>query len=41
MQVRGSADSVGQKTTAAVVQSIFLVILIDALFSIFFSELGI
>lgn len=41
MQVRGSADSVGQKTTASVVQGIFLVIMLDALFSIFFAELGV
>ncbi len=41
MQVKGSAQSVGQRTTASVVQSIFMVIAIDALFSIFFSELGI
>lgn len=40
MQVRGSADSVGRHTTISVVQSIFLVIVADALFSIFFSELG-
>ncbi|WP_432653440.1 MlaE family lipid ABC transporter permease subunit [Ruegeria atlantica] len=37
MQVKGSAQSVGQRTTASVVQSIFLVIALDALFSIFFS----
>ena len=41
MQVKGSAQSVGQRTTASVVQSIFLVIAIDALFSIFFSEIGV
>ncbi|WP_425046126.1 MlaE family lipid ABC transporter permease subunit [Primorskyibacter sp. S87] len=41
MQVRGSAESVGRRTTASVVQSIFAVIAIDALFSIFFSEMGI
>ncbi|MFA3918427.1 MlaE family lipid ABC transporter permease subunit [Ruegeria hyattellae] len=41
MQVRGSAESVGQHTTASVVQSIFMVIAIDAMFSIFFSELGV
>ncbi|WP_197915620.1 ABC transporter permease [Thiosulfatihalobacter marinus] len=40
-QVRGSSTSVGQRTTASVVQSIFLVIAIDALFSIFFAEMGI
>jgi len=36
-QVGGSADSVGRQTTVSVVQSIFLVILTDALFSILFS----
>ena len=41
LQVKGSAQSVGQRTTASVVQSIFMVIAIDALFSIFFSEIGI
>lgn len=41
MQVRGSADSVGRHTTTSVVQSIFLVIAVDALFSIFFAELGV
>ena len=35
----GGADSVGRQTTRAVVQSIFLVILADALFSITFSIL--
>lgn len=40
-QVQGSAESVGRCTTASVVQGIFLVIVANALFSIFFSELGI
>ncbi|OGS90880.1 MAG: hypothetical protein A2Z95_06345 [Gallionellales bacterium GWA2_60_18] len=40
-QVNGSAESVGQQTTRSVVQSIFLVILVDALFSIAFSWLDI
>jgi phospholipid/cholesterol/gamma-HCH transport system permease protein len=35
-QVGGSAESVGEQTTLSVVQSIFLVILTDALFSIVF-----
>lgn len=35
-QVSGSADSVGAQTTISVVQSIFLVIVTDALFSIVF-----
>ncbi len=39
-QVNGSAESVGHQTTKSVVQSIFLVILADALFSIAFSWLN-
>ena len=38
-QVTGSADSVGRKTTVSVVQSIFLVIVADALFSVIFNWL--
>ena len=38
-QVGGSADSVGRQTTLSVVQSVFLVIVTDALFSIAFSWL--
>jgi phospholipid/cholesterol/gamma-HCH transport system permease protein len=41
MQVSGSAESVGQLTTRAVVVGIFLVIVLDALFSVLFSFLGI
>ncbi|WP_120635025.1 MlaE family lipid ABC transporter permease subunit [Ruegeria sp. EL01] len=41
MQVKGSSQSVGQRTTASVVQSIFMVIAIDAMFSIFFSQIGV
>ena len=40
MQVSGNAEEVGSRTTAAVVQAIFLVIVIDAFFAIFFSVLG-
>ncbi len=40
-QVSGGADSVGRQTTVSVVQSIFLVIVADAAFSILFSWLGI
>ena len=39
LQTRGGADSVGRQTTRAVVQSKFLVIVSDALFSIAFSAL--
>ena len=38
-RTQGSADSVGRQTTLAVVQSIFIVIVADALFSIAFSIL--
>lgn len=41
MQVQGSADSVGRHTTTSVVQAIFLVIVADAVFSIFFAEIGV
>lgn len=41
LQVSGSADSVGRLTTESVVVSIFMVIVVDALFSIFFASLGI
>lgn len=40
-KVEGSAESVGQHTTISVVQSIFLVIVVDALFSILFIMLGV
>lgn len=40
MNVSGSAESVGRLTTVSVVQSIFLVIMADALFSVIFSEAG-
>ncbi len=39
-RTRGGADSVGLQTTRSVVQSIFLVIVADAVFSIAFSILG-
>ncbi len=41
LRVTGSAESVGQETTRAVVKAIFLVIVLDALFSILFEQLGI
>lgn len=40
LRVRGSSESVGQETTRAVVKSIFLVIVLDALFSVLFEKLG-
>jgi phospholipid/cholesterol/gamma-HCH transport system permease protein len=39
-RVGGSADSVGRQTTVSVVQSIFLVIVADALFSVVFNWLN-
>jgi phospholipid/cholesterol/gamma-HCH transport system permease protein len=41
LNVSGSAESVGRRTTLSVVQAIFLVIMADALFSVVFSEVGI
>jgi len=41
MQVRGSSRELGRLTTVAVVQSIFLVILFDAVFAVVFMELDI
>jgi len=40
LRVRGSAESVGRETTRAVVKAIFLVIVFDALFSVFFEKVG-
>ena len=40
MQVEGNAEEVGLRTTAAVVQGIFLVIVLDAFFAVFFTEIG-
>jgi len=37
LRVEGGAESVGRQTTKAVVVSIFLVIVADAIFSILFS----
>ena len=39
-KVGGSAQSVGEHTTSSVVQSIFVVILLDAVFALFFMEMG-
>lgn len=41
LQVTGSAEKVGEMTTSAVVQGIFIVILADAIFSVIFSKIGI
>nr|WP_236614265.1 ABC transporter permease [Stutzerimonas azotifigens] len=39
-KVGGSAQSVGEHTTSSVVQSIFMVILLDAIAAMFFMEMG-
>ncbi|MCG2840834.1 MlaE family lipid ABC transporter permease subunit [Sandaracinobacter sp. RS1-74] len=38
--VSGNAESVGQRTTLAVVQAIFIVIVLDAVFAVFYTALG-
>jgi phospholipid/cholesterol/gamma-HCH transport system permease protein len=40
MLVQGNSEEVGTRTTTAVVQSIFLVIVLDAVFAVFFSSIG-
>lgn len=40
MQVSGSSESLGHHTTAAVVQSIFMVLFLDAVFSILYYNIG-
>ncbi len=40
MQVDGSAESLGKHTTAAVVQAIFIVLFLDAVFSMFYYYIG-
>jgi phospholipid/cholesterol/gamma-HCH transport system permease protein len=40
LQVEGNTDEVGLRTTAAVVQALFLVIVLDAFFAVFFSMIG-
>ena len=40
MLVQGNSEEVGTRTTNAVVQSIFLVIVLDAVFAVFFSSIG-
>jgi phospholipid/cholesterol/gamma-HCH transport system permease protein len=39
-QVQGTAQSVGERTTSSVVQTISLVILFDAFGALFFMEMG-
>lgn len=40
MQVRGNSEEVGKRTTFAVVSAIFAVIVLDAFFAMFFTEIG-
>ncbi len=40
LRVKGSAESLGEQTTTSVVKSIFLVIVLDGLFAIFFASIG-
>jgi phospholipid/cholesterol/gamma-HCH transport system permease protein len=40
MQVEGNSEEVGLRTTMAVVQAIFMVIVLDAFFAVFFTEIG-
>jgi phospholipid/cholesterol/gamma-HCH transport system permease protein len=40
IQVEGNAEALGLRTTAAVVQGIFLVIVLDAFFAVFFTSIG-
>ena len=40
MQVESNAEEVGKRTTAAVVMAIFTVIVLDAFFAVFFSEVN-
>lgn len=41
LKVTGSAESVGTQTTKSVVKAIFMVIVLDALFAVFFTAMGI
>jgi len=40
LRVQGSAESLGRQTTVSVVKSIFLVIVLDGVFAIFFASIG-
>jgi len=40
LRVKGSAESLGLQTTTSVVKSIFLVIVLDGLFAVFFASIG-
>jgi phospholipid/cholesterol/gamma-HCH transport system permease protein len=40
LKVKGSAESLGMQTTTSVVKSIFLVIVLDGIFAMFFASIG-
>jgi len=40
LKVKGSAESLGLQTTSSVVKSIFLVIVLDGVFAVFFASIG-
>jgi phospholipid/cholesterol/gamma-HCH transport system permease protein len=40
LRVKGSAESLGLQTTTSVVKSIFLVIVLDGVFAVFFASIG-
>jgi len=40
LRVKGSAESLGRQTTTSVVKSIFLVIVLDGVFAVFFASIG-
>ncbi|MBC7492296.1 MAG: ABC transporter permease [Novosphingobium sp.] len=40
LQVEGNAEEVGRRTTSAVVMAIFIVIVLDAFFAVFFTNVG-
>ena len=41
LKVGGSSESLGRQTTSSVVKAIFLVIVVDGLFAVFFAAVGI
>jgi phospholipid/cholesterol/gamma-HCH transport system permease protein len=41
LKVEGSAESLGRQTTISVVKSIFMVIVIDGIFAVFFAAIGV
>jgi phospholipid/cholesterol/gamma-HCH transport system permease protein len=38
--VQGSTDSLGRKTTSSVVKAIFMVIVVDGIFAVFFAAIA-